>query len=175
MGVYYNYMKSGKGFTVLELLVVIGIIGLLVALALVGLNKAREKSRDDSRISNLRQVRIALEDYRTACRNYPMKLDPAANNCPALQGATFAEFLPIIPTNPGGTSFEYYAYADPASPDQCIGYHIAVQLETVGHQALNTDDDFNSAADTSITSCFGSTSPFDASDDTAIQLYDFHR
>lgn len=168
-------MKSQKGFTVLELLVVIGIIGLLVALALVGLNKAREKSRDDSRISNLRTVRIALEDYRTACRNYPMKLDPGANNCPASQGTTFAEFLSTVPTNPGGTPFEYYAYADPASSDQCIGYHIAVQLETVGHQAFNSDDDYNSAADTSITSCSGVTAPFDASDDTAGQLYDFHR
>src|SRR5690606_31734057 len=99
-------MKSQKGFTVLELLIIIGMIGLLVGLALVGLNNARQKSRDDSRVSNVQLVQIALEEFKSICRNYPNNLDTSANNC-LLASATFADFLPAIPQNPGNTQFMY--------------------------------------------------------------------
>ncbi len=51
------------GFTLVELLVVIGIIAVLVAMLLPALSKAQEASRRASCLSNLRQVHLAFHLY----------------------------------------------------------------------------------------------------------------
>ena len=52
-----------KGFTLIELLVVIAIIGILSSVVLASLNSARAKARDARRLSDLHQIRNALELY----------------------------------------------------------------------------------------------------------------
>lgn len=170
--------KSHAGFTALELLIVIGIIGVIVAIALVGLTRARAKSRDDSRIANMRIVQIALEDYKTACRNYPYALDTTADNCAFAGGTTtFGEFLFSLPENPLGTSFQYYAYAYQNDPETCIGYHLGVPLEMDNHNALATDSDIDSSNTALGTvSCEpGNTTPFNGAMDDANNMYDVYR
>ncbi|MDB5190058.1 MAG: gspG [Parcubacteria group bacterium] len=56
-------MNTQRGFTLIELLVVIAIIGLLSSVVLASLNAARVKARDSERISNLVQIRSAIEAY----------------------------------------------------------------------------------------------------------------
>jgi prepilin-type N-terminal cleavage/methylation domain-containing protein len=55
--------QKTKGFTLIELLVVIAIIGLLASIVLVSLNTARQKARDSRRLTDIRQVALALELY----------------------------------------------------------------------------------------------------------------
>lgn len=50
-----------KGFTLIELLIVIAIIGLLATLGIVSMSSARAKARDAKRISDLGQIRSAME------------------------------------------------------------------------------------------------------------------
>lgn len=52
-----------KGFTLIELLVVIAIISILSSVVFASLNSARAKARDARRLSDLHQIRNALELY----------------------------------------------------------------------------------------------------------------
>lgn len=60
-----------KGFTLVELLVVVSIIGILTTLVVANLNSARERARDANRKSDLRNIQTALRLYYNDIGNYP--------------------------------------------------------------------------------------------------------
>jgi prepilin-type N-terminal cleavage/methylation domain-containing protein/prepilin-type processing-associated H-X9-DG protein len=59
------------GFTLVELLVVITVIGMLVSLLLPAVQAAREAARRISCGNNLHQIGIATQSYVSAYNNYP--------------------------------------------------------------------------------------------------------
>jgi len=69
---------SKRGFTLIELLVVIAIIGLLSSIILVSLQGVRAKARDARRLSDMKQIQLALELYYDSNGSYP---DNADNDC----------------------------------------------------------------------------------------------
>lgn len=60
-----------RGFTLIELLIVIGIIGILATLAVVSLTSAQQRARDAKRVSDLANMRNALEVYWSQYATYP--------------------------------------------------------------------------------------------------------
>ncbi len=66
-----NMKTDQKGFTLIEILVVVLIIGIIGTLAAVAVNAARSKARDATRLSSVRQTQSALEDYYNELNTYP--------------------------------------------------------------------------------------------------------
>jgi prepilin-type N-terminal cleavage/methylation domain-containing protein len=73
-----SFLKLNKGFTLIELLVVIAIIGVLSSIVMSSINNARSKARDTIRISEMLQIKNALELYRLTYNIYPSNTD---NDC----------------------------------------------------------------------------------------------
>jgi len=114
-----------RGFTLLELLIVIGIIILLMVLLLSGLNRAREMSRRAGCLSNIRQLTQAWVAYAAAndgmlCNSVGnpqwLLFDPQAS-LTALNTPVDHDPIPLIPN---GQLFPYVkdqrVYVCPADP-----------------------------------------------------------
>jgi general secretion pathway protein G len=65
---------SAKGFTLVELLVVVAIIGILASIAMANLLNALDKSKQKKTMADVRTIGSAVEAYATDTANYPSSL-----------------------------------------------------------------------------------------------------
>src|SRR5262245_7980894 len=103
--------KSRCAFTLVELLVVIGIIGILVSLLLPAVQMAREAARRMSCTNNLRQVAIAAHQYHDARNQFPAGTHNAVDVGGVPTGGTnlWVELLPYFEQR---KLFEKWDYVD---------------------------------------------------------------
>ena len=99
-------LRNSKGFTLIELLVVISVIGMLASIVLVSLGPARARARDAKRVSDIRQISLAMELCYgdTACNSvndssYKI-LTVTSGRLTAAQN--IGTYMQTIPTDPGG-------------------------------------------------------------------------
>jgi len=102
-----------KGFTLVELLVVIAIIALLSTLSVVALNSARAKSRDARRLSDIKQIRTALEMYFDSNMKYP---DPSSSSTLGTDNFACLTNAGWATSGCSGTIFMQKVPSDPQSP-----------------------------------------------------------
>ena len=62
--------RSQRGFSLIELLIVVAIIGIIAAIAIPYLNSARQATQSASAISSLRTINSAQNSYRQATGQY---------------------------------------------------------------------------------------------------------
>jgi prepilin-type N-terminal cleavage/methylation domain-containing protein len=97
--------KARKGFTLIEILVVVTIIGILASITLLGLGPARRSAQDTAKIANLRSVQSALEVYFNKNGTYPdldaPDMPTATGNWDTLENAVYLNAR--LPHDPGDT------------------------------------------------------------------------
>lgn len=93
-------IKIKKGFTLIELIIVVFIIGLLGTIVTISISGAKSKSRDLKRISEITQLQVALDNYNKAEGRYPELLFPGES---LIGSSTGIVFMSRIPQN-----FSYY-------------------------------------------------------------------
>ena len=124
---YKTLTKLQRGFTIIELLIVIAIIAILAGLVLNNFQGAQAKARDTQRVTRINAIHSKLEEFYNEANGYPASASSTANfpgidskaiNDPrggvisntivadkaALDGALTA------PTTGSGNEFKYYTY-----------------------------------------------------------------
>ncbi|MFA5746775.1 MAG: FISUMP domain-containing protein [Candidatus Paceibacterota bacterium] len=108
---------NSRGFTLIEILIVIAIIGILSAAIFVGTQSAQASARDSRRQGELSQVKKSLQSYYLANNKYPtttaagisLEADSDANGdfTQAMKGSGY---MSVIPRDPKYTVGGDYAY-----------------------------------------------------------------
>ncbi len=87
-------MMTRRGFTLIELLVVIAIIAILAAILFPVFAKAREKARQTSCLSNLKQLGLALHQY---AQDYDEMIPPHNDDDGSTDWRWYTIFLRLTP------------------------------------------------------------------------------
>jgi len=137
-----------SGFTLIEILVVISIIGVLSAVIFASFGDAREDSRDKVRKTSLKELALALELYKAQYGVYPdqgCNADPAwagpgplGTDCTKYIIGLVPEFLSELPTDPNQESVANLGFMYRVSPEK-DRYKAMVQ----GSVESDTVKDFN--------------------------------
>ena len=115
-----NRTSSNKGFTLVEIMIVVAIIGLLAAIAIPNFVRARTQSQKNACINNLRQIDGAVQQWALE------------NKQPSTGSPAITDVLPYMKSSvicpSGGTSFtDSYTLGTVAAKPSCLlvsGTHI---------------------------------------------------
>lgn len=99
-----TFSEHERGFTLIEMLVVIAIISILIGIGINTFTIAQKKARDVRRKADLRNIQTALELYYQDHGSYPGGCSAAvcafASDSSAPWIPVLAPYLPSIPTDP---------------------------------------------------------------------------
>ena len=128
----HKYMFERKGFTLVEVLTVIAIIGILSAVVLVSMSGSQKKGRDGRRVSDINQIRLALSLYYDAHNNYPPGSTASTDFETVLANVQSESFIATLPNDPtgGNSSYGYIATPSGCSGTSCYGYVLGANLES---------------------------------------------
>lgn len=117
------FTSQKKGFSLIQLLVVLAILGLLTSVVLANMQQVRMKARDAQRISDIDNIQLALRLYKDANGTYPdcdsgMMLGEGAttpSGCINNVDTALAPYMTKVPADPltsSGTAYKYWYDSD---------------------------------------------------------------
>ena len=128
-----------RGFTLMEILIVIGILGILLTVGLASYQASQRAARDGRRKVDLEIISQALEIYKSDNGPYPATLSTLTPN-----------YIRTVPQDPQNVSPQVYTYAPICSSSaticgvlrscasSCCAYELTVTLEAGGtHDVCN--------------------------------------
>lgn len=138
--------KAQRGFTIIELLIVIAIIAILALLVLNNFQGAQAKARDQQRTTDINNIHGKLEEYYNENNAYPSTLsaslfpgiddgslkDPTGGEAPSVTivadaAAADAAAAPSSDTV-GSASYAYFVYPTGCT-NNCTGYRLKTFIE----------------------------------------------
>ncbi|HDO23649.1 MAG TPA: prepilin-type N-terminal cleavage/methylation domain-containing protein [bacterium] len=99
-----------KGFTLIELIVVVAIIALLLATIMVSLSNVKSKSRDAQRMANMRELNNALNLYENSTMQYPVYNGNITGSDPMSNALKTVKSMMQTPTDPLNSAPYIYTY-----------------------------------------------------------------
>lgn len=187
-------MKNKEsGFNILEIVVVVGLIGILLAVMLPSFSKNKAKSRDMARVAEMQTIRTMLEQYKATCGVYPATLESDTNNGRAGDCAVNLGSFGLLPVAPqrattslvGGvvdnsSVYDGYFYAGLSTrvSGPCFEYHLGTELEFATNNGydssgyLEKDHDFDDGDEPFDHDCLNSNPDFNGNQDN-LGIYDF--
>lgn len=98
-----------KGFTIVELLIVIVVIGILAAISIVAYNGVTQKARDDGRLTDARSLVNAAASYQAEEGSWPTIAQVQDYKTVKLTGNA-ADATKVTATAPTSTAKDVYGY-----------------------------------------------------------------
>lgn len=143
-----------NGFTVLEFLIVLAIILILIAIILPNLQKARERSNDEKKISDIKIISLGLEQFKQACGSYPERMDSLITCGDDMDSNNnLGNYIPEITQynfiDPYSLNYiNYIPFAISSDDSTCVAFHLAIVLKnptegTFANGDSNTDSSPN--------------------------------
>ena len=134
-----------NGFTIIELLVSIVVIGILITITTVSYNGIQQRSRDSERGSDITKIKIAIEKYHAENSSYPDACPDGDDvECPASSLATtLRPYLESIPNDPRAVvdSAQDYRYIRGALTTDSYGLLVTYEGKgacKTGHNIIDT-------------------------------------
>lgn len=138
------------GFTIVELLIVIVVIGILATITIVAYNGVQNRAQDTRRVHDAQMIIGALEAYKTLNGTYPAAVpnDPSGWEVSKTTPSTFLSSLktsgaisnltPVDPINTGSSYYKYFRYpAGNASCDTTRGEFYVLVIQTLASKTGN--------------------------------------
>ncbi len=143
-------MKNERGFTLLEMMVVVAIIAILAGVLIPNFSRARSQAQTSACVGNEKIIATALELYFTDNQKYPAS--SAVGGASNTFMAAMSGYLNQTPIDPAATSSGYYSYTNTSSGGvygyniDCPGVHdpSTLQALTGGSSTTNTHIKYDS-------------------------------
>jgi len=126
---YKKNRKNGllvdkQGFTLVELLVVVAIIGLLSGMVMLSINSVKAKTRDTQRVTDMNSINTVLNLYHTTYFAYPIFDGFITGTDDFSTTLKNSELINTVPTDPLNSGDYRYYYQSVDGQDFYLQYYL---------------------------------------------------
>jgi type II secretion system protein G len=140
----HNGIESQRGFTLLEMMVVVAIIAILAGILIPNFTRARAQAQTAACIGNMKTIATALELYYTDKESYPVATSASIDS--AFMQNTMSGYLSILPHDPAAQPNTFYMLTTVSAASNagvagytiwCPGSHDPATLQNIAPGTTN--------------------------------------